>query len=235
MKGKFCPKCGSTDKTFYNGFCIDCFVKDHPGLVEITDIVLKQCSVCLRIRSGVGWETGTHKNIEEAIASKVKTSIQNPVIKVELVNEKPKSNEYEVTVSGLLDENPVELILPAVVKFEKEVCDVCSRKSGNYYEAIMQLRPRGQHIDLDRLKSALNFLRNETRALVKKDRQAEIFRFEQVKNGIDVYFGSARAAKIALQHLQTTYHPVVKESYTLKGVNRETGKNRYSVTYSVRL
>ncbi|MCK4327570.1 MAG: 60S ribosomal export protein NMD3 [Candidatus Diapherotrites archaeon] len=235
MKGKFCPKCGATDRPFHGGFCIDCYLKDHPGLAETEDITIKRCTHCLRVKTRGVWESGAPASMGEIVRAHVKTSLESPEVTVELVEPGEKKEVYEVTVKGALGAEPVSLTQLVTVKYEKQTCDVCSRKSGNYYEAILQLRPAGREIDLQRMRSALMFLRNEARAMVKKDRKAEIFRYEMVKNGVDVYFGSARAAKVALQHLQATYRPTVKESYTLKGVDKETGKKRYSVTYSVRL
>ena len=235
MKGRFCPKCGATDKPFHGGFCLDCFLEDHPGLVDAEDVTVKKCMHCLRVKSRGEWENGSPESVEGIIRSHIKTSLEDAEITLDLLKQTQKEEEYDVTVKGVIGSEEVSITKPITLKYEKETCGVCSRKSGDYYEAIIQLRPKEREIDLQRLKSALNFLRNEAHALVKKDRKAEIFRHELTKNGIDIYFGSKRAAKISLQHMQATYHPVVKESYTLRGVDKETGKNRYSVTYSVRL
>lgn len=236
MKKKmFCPKCGATDKPLTGGFCVDCYIKDHPGIVEAGEVSFKQCPHCLRVYSKGDWASGSPEAVTELVKSRVKTAIESPSITVERVGGGPKHDDYDVTVEGSLDGTPVSITVPVRVRLERETCDVCSRKNGNYYEALVQLRPRGNTVDLDRLKTALIFFRNEAHAQVKIDRQAEIFRFELVKNGIDIYFGSARAAKVALQHFTLTYRPVVQVSYTLKGVDHSTGKRRYSVTYSVRL
>lgn len=235
MKGKFCPKCGATNKPFYKGFCIDCYVQDHPELLQAEDLALKQCPKCLRVFTRGGWVSGRTESVEEIIASKVKTLLKSPTIAVKLISGSPKKEVYEVTVSGKLGKETATITRKVTVSYQKETCGVCSRKSGNYYEALVQLRPHGKAVDLDRMKSALVFLRNEARALVKKDRNAEIFRYELVKNGIDIFFGSLRVAKIALQHLQATYHPKIKESYTLTGVDHASGKKRYRVTFSARL
>ncbi|MFC2174601.1 NMD3-related protein [archaeon] len=235
MKDRFCPKCGETSKSFYKGFCIDCFLADHPGLVEIEGMAIKRCQRCLRVKSRGEWESGGSASMKEIVRSHVKTLLDDAEISVERAEQSQTAEVYDVTVKGTLGGEEVTITKPFTVKYAKQICEVCSRKSGDYYEAIIQLRPKEKVVDLNRLKTALIFLRNEAHALVKKDRKAEIFRYELVKNGIDIYFGSKRAAKISLQHLQATYRPVVKESYTLRGVNKETGKNRYSVTYSVRL
>ena len=235
MSDKFCPKCGATDKPFYKGFCIDCYVKDHPELLHIDDITLKQCPKCLRVFSKGEWISGRTESIEGIIASKVKTQLKTPTITAELVKSNPKKEIYGVMVRGKLGGETVSLTRQLTVSYQKEICGVCSRKSGSYYEAVVQLRPKSKEADLDRMKSALIFLRNESHALVKKDRNAEIFRYELVKNGINAYFGSMRIAKLAMQHLQATYHPLVKISYTLTGMDHASGKKKYRVTYSVRV
>lgn len=235
MKGRFCPKCGSSGKPFYGSFCVDCYLADHGAVLSVEPLVLKRCSRCLRVRSLGVWETGRPEHIEDIVLARAKTTLHDPKITAELIEPGEKKEIYKVTADGKLGGNDVSAAVDVLVKYESETCDVCSRKSGNYYEAIVQLRPKQHEADLDRLRSALVFLRNDARAMTKKDRHAEIFRVEPAKNGIDIYFGSSRAAKVAIHHLQATYDCVVKESFTLRGVEKGTGKNKYSVTYSVRL
>ncbi len=235
MKGKFCPKCGATNKPFYRGFCIDCYIKDHPKLLQADDITLKRCQKCLRVLSRGEWVSGSPESVGKIVASKVKTQLKEPKVSVRLLESGTKGDIYEVAATGRLGSEPVALTREVKVSYQKGICDVCSRKSGNYYEVLVQLRPAGEEADLGRMKSVLVFLRNESRSLTKKDRNAEVFRYSFVKDGIDVFFGSLRVAKIALQHMQATYHPKVKESYTLTGVDHASGKRRYRVTFSVRV
>ncbi len=233
---RFCPKCGATDKGLFKGFCVECYLSDHPGVLEIPSrIELEYCHECLRNFVHGEWSSGHEDTIHELIRSKVRTELENLSVSIELNREQGKVRFYNLVVEGTLGGEKVMLEREVGIRMIKRQCPVCARKDSTYYEALVQLRPKGNEIDLDRLKSALNFLRNANRALIKDHREAEVFRYERVKNGVNVYFGSAKAAKKALQAFVKTYDCETKETYTLVGVNKANGKRRYKVTISVKL
>jgi len=236
LNSRFCPKCGKEAKHFIHGFCIDCYLEDHPELVYIPDrIEVDSCTQCLRIRVKGKWISGRGENIKELITSKIKTDISSPDISISFHDETPKGAIYRVDVRGKIEGEPVEYEKYVEIVYNRKVCDICAKKGSTYYEALVQLRPKSKEVDIKRMREAFRFLRNENRAIIAEDRKAEIFRFENAKNGIDIFFGSQRAAKIALQRLSQKYDVSIKETYTLVGIDKKTGKRRYTVTYSVRL
>lgn len=238
MREKSCPKCGasSVKKAFFEEFCLDCYVKDHPGLIQIPERVLvEMCPTCLRINHKGTWVSGKDVNLEEYVKNKIKTQLENPVYVLETVKETPKHKIVHLNAEAKLGTGKFEIEADVQIKYDKNQCPVCIRKNSDFNDAIVQLRPKKTEADLDRIRSAANFLRNEARAIVKDHRAAELFRMQNVRNGVDVSFGSAKVAKLALQHMVKTYNNVeIKESYTLAGVH-PNGKKRYKVTFSVRL
>ncbi len=209
---------------------------DHPNVLEIPDrIELEYCPECLRNFAHGEWASGHEDTIHELIRSKVRTELENHSVSIEPGREQGKVRFYTIVVTGTLGGEEVMLERKIGLRMIKKQCPVCARKDSTYYEALVQLRPKGKEIDLDRLKSAMNFLRNANRALIKNHREAEVFRYERVKNGVNIYFGSMKAAKKALQAFVKTYACETNESYTLVGLDKSTGKRRYKVTISVRI
>jgi nonsense-mediated mRNA decay protein 3 len=233
---RFCPKCGSTDKRLFKGFCVECYVADHPDLVSLpAQMGVEMCPQCLRFLMQKGWIPGTDEAIAALIRSKMKTSIENPIIRVERTGEEGEVQHYLMHVEGVVGCDRVAIERDVPVRVTKKQCVICARKDSTYHEALVQLRSKGYGIDLEKLKDALDFLRNQNRAFASKHREAEVFKFERVRDGINVYFGSLQAARRSLQLLAKKTGCKIKESYTLIGLDRVSSKKRYAVTISVRL
>ena len=238
MPSRFCPKCGALEgeKPFMGVFCLECYLHDHPDIVELPSLIeLDFCPTCLKVRHKGSWVDGREENVHEAIIGKLKTDIYEPAIEVALLKETAKGGIYKVHVAGSLEGHDIELEDQVEVRNRKRQCEICAKKQSTYHEAIIQLRPKGKDTGPEALLAAFKFLRNENRMLIRKYAKAEIFRFKEGRNGIDIYFGSMRAAKVALQRFQSRFSPDVKETYTLVGINKKTGKPRHTVTYSVRI
>ncbi|MBN3036923.1 MAG: hypothetical protein JW834_00580 [Candidatus Diapherotrites archaeon] len=223
---KFCPKCGAEGKPMHKGFCIDCYLADHPDIVEIQDMEIEECPNCLRAHLGKNW---TSSELEPFIASKVKTKLSEPTITASIVGETEKGPVMLIKVAGRLGENEAELSKEIQITLRKRQCDVCSKKQSTYHNAKMQLRGPEEAVT-----DAFRAVRNENRSTSRKERMAEVFRFEEVKDGVDVYLGSAQAAKNAAAKL-VNKGAKVKTTYKLVGLDRKTGKRRYEITYSVRM
>ncbi|MCD6477086.1 MAG: hypothetical protein J7K26_02910 [Candidatus Aenigmarchaeota archaeon] len=102
------------------------------------------------------------------------------------------------------------------VKIKNVVCDVCSKKYGDYYEAILQLRGDFQERHVDFCKRFLNKLER------KEDRMAFFFLSGKNKE-IDLKIGSKKAAKKLAKSLKNRYGCKIKKSYKL--YSRKAGKN----------
>jgi len=231
MVEKFCPKCGKSSKQsqFYNNFCSDCFLKDHPSLVSVDDVKLESCPSCLRVFLAGDWSDPS--KIKDFLKTTVKTKeLKKASVSVEEISCTEKDRDYKITVTGYLGSKKVTICREIKVLFVKKQCGICSKKQSHYHNVKIQLRSD----DMDKLKKAFNLVRNENREFVKKDRMAEVFRFEVVKEGIDIYFGSAKAAKQSLKALSSLSKDI-KKTYKLKGFDRHKNKKTFLVTVVVRL
>ena len=103
------------------------------------------------------------------------------------------------------------------LKVNKIVCPDCSRKFGDYYESILQLRGKPD--------AMMDFLSDKL-----ADRN--IYKVENVKNGIDIYLDDSHVAENMSKLLKKRFNAKVKKSFRL--VTRKQGKDIYRTTFVVR-
>ena len=231
MIQRVCPKCGKSNRevSFYKNFCVNCFLKDHKEIVSVKDLEIELCPSCLRLSLGGRWcapeklKGFLHSTVKIDELKRVKVSLEE-----ELCDE--KECNYALVVVGFLGKERVTVRREIKVKFAKKQCGVCSKKQSEYHVVKLQLRSSSPL----RLKKAFNIVRNESRAYVKKDRMAEVFRFNVMSDGIDIYLGSLKAAKQSIKAL-LSMSKGMKRTYKLKGFDRHKGKKAYITTIVIRI
>jgi nonsense-mediated mRNA decay protein 3 len=102
-------------------------------------------------------------------------------------------------------------------------CPECSRRSAGYYEAVIQVRRSSPATPQEKLARAAEKLRR------KLEKTSFVSRVEEKKEGIDLYVGSAPAARSALEELSKGF----EASKTLAG--RKQGREVYRTTFCVRI
>jgi len=207
MSGIICPKCGrdSSAVRFIGAFCIYCYPVrfEAPAKLE-----LKRCKNCDLMHLRGEWVPYSEKKIGAYIVSKCKGEFTHAeydfarqVVKAVL--------EKDGDVIGI--ERPVRLDVTITT------CPRCSRISGGYYEAIIQLRGDRKKCE----KQAAMILKR----LVKK---TFISKTEEKEEGIDIYVGDSKAVVGLMGELG------VRALITKKLVGRDEGKTLYRTTFLVR-
>lgn len=205
IQEKMCPKCGAlfSQKQFVDSFCIDCFLKNLrlgvPSRVEI-----KQCSSCGRVKLRE-WKERDWNEIEAVARAQIPDKFPYTMRRV-------GQDIYATFETPVLVERTVRIV------FRPGLCIYCSRKSGGYFEAVIQLR--GPPEKVEQAEPALRDL-IELESFIPR-------RFEK-KGGIDLQVGSRGVAAKAIKELG--YKPIISSS--LYGV--KAGKRIYRTTYCVRL
>lgn len=204
-----CPRCGKTsnEKGFIDAFCIDCYPLD----VQIPkEIVFEVCTRCGRIKRGNEWKKKYEKEISNSIIKKCRGEFFNAMF---------NSETNGITFFIKKSDKILKINKPVNVRFNKTICTDCSRLSGGYYEAIIQLRGDGQMID----KLARTIEQEISKSTF-------ISKVEEKKEGIDFYIGSTDAALDLIKELGHRYILSKK----LAGVDKE-GMRQYRTTFSIRL
>jgi len=203
-----CAKCGVSDKEvpFSGPFCIKCkpvHIKCPKRLEYI------RCTKCGKVRLKGNWVNADESKLAKEVISKCKGEF----ISGSYDFRKQEATFYVGDKSTMF---PVkEKINVSVLK---TICQSCSRQSGGYFEAIIQLRgPSG------RIKKAYWTLK---KMLGKK---TFLTKEEEKKEGMDLYVGDSKAVVEMLSELKLK----AKMSKTLAG--EKEGKRLYRTTFLIRL
>jgi len=221
---KVCAKCGRKEsgKEFVGAFCTECFSREHE-LFRLPEVIeLRTCAKCGRAHFK-DWETYSLNAVRKLVLSKLRTPYKLADAKI-MIEEKKEQREKFLAVHLDLefdvDGNKISRKAQVLLRLEKEQCLSCSRISGGYFEAIVQVRG-------DAAKAAK--MEKKIAELIEKE-AGVITKIEEHPEGRDLYVSSKQAAHKALNELRLH----VKASGKLAGKNRE-GKTLFRTTYCVRV
>ncbi|MEA3255109.1 MAG: NMD3-related protein [Candidatus Altiarchaeota archaeon] len=191
----FCPKCGR--ETREKGLCRDCFLKAHP--IGIKKVTLPLCK-CGRYLYRGRWIPDLNDSLEKIVRDNLVLPLG---VEVRALDIKPvfKGNKIllEIHVTGEYGGGGFREEIQAEVRIQSTVCPACSRISGGYYEAVLQVRTA-----FDPLK----MLDSEF-----------ISKVESVRGGFDVYVTSSNYARKVSSELSKKGF-LVKESKKLVGMRK---------------
>jgi len=131
------------------------------------------------------------------------------------------SLEVDVFISGFIHGVKAEENHPLQIIKEITICNLCKKKGSNYFEAIIQIRPKN--------KDLLKFIKND----VEADGKTFISMEEEKKFGYDLHITSKNYLQSILPKIKKEFKAETKISATLFG--KKDGKDIYRVTLLVRL
>jgi len=203
-----CPRCGksSNEKEFIDAFCVDCLYID----VKVpTGLIFETCKRCEKIKFRGSWQDVKEEEFNNYIIRKCRGEFFNAVYDCSTgaITFFIKKSGKIITLNKWID-----------VKFNKNMCSDCTRLSGGYYEAIIQLRGNEK-----RIVKLANTLESELK------KTTFISKVDEKKEGTDIYIGSNKAALELIEQLGYTYG-ISKKLFGLK-----EGKRTYRTTYVIRL
>ncbi len=203
-----CIKCGVSDKEkkFIEVFCIDCyeFPIKKPKPIEIV-----KCKRCERFRIRGEWKDIEWEEVKEFLANRIKADFEWAEIKV-----KDKKAILHFNIGG--EETTRAIRYDVNVKIG--MCEDCSKMSGNYFEAIIQLRGNSYKVD----KVGEKLFKHIHR------RGAFVSKVDELKEGIDLYVSSSKIAFELIKEFGYSY----KISRKLHGLKQ--GKRIYRTTFALR-
>lgn len=126
----------------------------------------------------------------------------------------------------IIDENGNEVKGQFFVKTSYHSCPTCSKKRGNYFEAIIQLRG-----GRSKFEEVLKFVME----IVDDQDNSGIFitKIEKKREGYDLYISDREFSKIITKRIIERFGGSITESNSLVG--RKEGRDLYRFTYAVRL
>jgi len=139
-----------------------------------------------------------------------------------------------VSVSAVVSGLDVTAAADVEIRIKNETCDTCSRIAGGYYAGIVQLRANHRLISEKEVDRCIELADHLLKKLMEKgDRFAFISKIEELKEGVDLYIGSATSCKQVCR-------AIIRElggSYTTSPslVGRKDGEDLYRITCAMRL
>jgi nonsense-mediated mRNA decay protein 3 len=206
---QICPKCGSSSekKEFFEAFCVDCY----PFSITLPkDAKLDLCKRCGQMKLRGEWQSYNRKKVEEWIAGKCRGGYESCVYSLQ-------SREFSFQFGAGDKEKTVTREWE--LKTLDTTCQNCSRISGGYFEAILQLRGDSEKVE-----------RKAQKLGTELGRKTFISKWEEMHGGLDLYVGSTRAVFEILHKMGLKPSKISRK---LQG--RREGKKLYRTTFAVRI
>ena len=190
----FCPKCGK-ETELIEGLCKSCFIKTTDIITLKNNFV--KCSPCSKWLSKGQW-----KGIKEAIKDSIKYKGEMENLSIDDDYNIEYSIKYKQTLfSGRIKLKPI---------ISKRTCKQCSRRSGGYYEAIIQLRGNWE-------------------IPYEYSKWIDASKVEQKKEGTDIYVIDFFDANKLASMLKKRFGAEKKESMSMAGMKDGKSMNRKTI------
>lgn len=233
-----CPRCGELTQGLVDGLCANCFFKTSNLIEAPLVLYAKICSTCGAQLTKGKWNNDY--SIQEIVVQTAEDALlihekaENIELCIEPKQMTPHLYRVSIEVNATILEEPVHQRIETEVRITRIACDMCSRMSGNYFEAILQIRAASRYPSEEEKIRCMSIVNSTLeKMLTKGDRTAFISRSADARDGIDLYMGSANATKIVCKEIVSELGGSFTESFSTFG--RKDGKEVCRMTYSMRL
>ncbi|MFA4640056.1 60S ribosomal export protein NMD3 [Pyrococcus kukulkanii] len=150
-----------------------------------------------------------------------------PAIIVYEVRAKAKIHELQV--------EPHDETVITTVYVRQTVCPRCQKFLAGYYEAILQVRVEDREFTKEEREEITKLVQEKVDEIMQRDRMGFIQDTIEKEEGIDFYMGSTSAARKLANAIRERYGGVISEAYELVGLDRQTSKEVYRTSVTIRL
>ncbi|NLI62877.1 MAG: NMD protein affecting ribosome stability and mRNA decay [Methanosarcinaceae archaeon] len=233
-----CPACGKSTDCLTDSLCSDCFLESVDLYRAPLVMHVRVCPTCGAHKQKNRWVDG--KDLEEIIENQLVESLnvydkaENVSIGVHINQLTPHMYMAYVDMSASVGELELYKDSKTEVRIKREACDMCSRRAGGYFEAVIQLRASNRQIGDEEIKKGKRIIYDSIETDNRRgDKLSFITEFIELKEGADFYVGSSNAANHASKKVADELGGTVTESFTLAGMKE--GKEVYRTTFLTRL
>lgn len=235
---EFCVVCGRTGRALTDGLCADC-AADRTVLLSVpehAEVVL--CPTCGARLSGRHWDRSgagallTAEDLAPFLVYHPEAGLRS--IRWEEARSTATTRDLVGTARVRFRGVEREVPLALSVRTVHRTCTDCSRRSGKYYTAIVQLRGSG-NARAERARELRARLDDVWREILRESRadwkRACSWR-EELPEGWDCFFSETLAARSIARLARQKFGARVTESASLYG--RKDGQDLYRVTFCLR-
>ncbi|MCI4364650.1 MAG: 60S ribosomal export protein NMD3 [Thermoplasmata archaeon] len=235
---EFCVVCGATGRVLVDGTCAECAI-DRTRLVSAAPrVVVTICPTCGARPKGTRWEGAGSSSLltSEDLTPHLRVHPEAGLRRVdwEEVSHTPTVREYEGQARVGFRGAERMIRVPLSVRIDHRTCPDCSRKSGRYFTATLQLRgpAEGPTEKSPALRARLETEWNRLYQEARPDWRRAVSWLEPLPEGWDCFFTDTLAARAMAKLAKQRFGASLKESATLFG--RKDGRDIYRVTFCLR-
>lgn len=204
-----CIKCGAKrgTKQFKGLFCVDCY----GWRIEIPkNVEIEVCKRCGRARMRGEWKKSSEREVQEHLVSKIKgEKFERGGVDFE--------NKKAILYFSVDNNEMARVEREYPFSIVETICPDCSRKSGGYFEAIIQFR--GDRNRYSKIKERIERMLRKKTFITKE---------ENLKEGVNLYAGSSKTVAEVLKELE------LKPLLSRKLSGLKEGKRLYRTTFMLR-
>ncbi len=236
--GEFCVVCGRTGRPLVDGVCAEC-AADRTALVTAPlRGTVTVCPHCGAREVGGQWERAGASRVltAEDLAPFLKVHPDAGVRRVrwEETNATATVRDYVGHADVVFRGVPRTVDVPLSVRVLSRSCPDCSRASGRYYTAVIQLRgPTERRLERSvELRARLARVWDDLVAEARPEWRRAVSFDEALPEGIDVFFKETLPARAIARLAKQRFGASLTESASLFG--RKDGHDVYRVTFCLR-
>jgi nonsense-mediated mRNA decay protein 3 len=252
----FCVECGrelKEEEELLGGICLTCFNERHPAIQLPPIIDLVRCPHCGAVYLRGGWRNvptvdadgGGHVSSEvgsavpavEAAVGEALSVVEHGTLRDTAIQVRPEDSRayaVEVTAEVTIAGEVVSHVAATRVRVRGEMCPVCSRRAGSYYEALVQFRgDPGRPATTEDLREAEVLVGSELERLSEASREVFLVKQEERHGGLDFFISTQAAGAQVARTLAQRFNAAVSTSTSMAG--RKDGRDLVRVTHAVRM
>jgi len=232
----FCVECGREGKIFRDGSCLSCYLKTHTFTKGPETLDLTICPHCSSFKFKNTWFSDHIRDILKKLI-KSNFTISKDLNKVDINTECKDTKDgmgCKVFISGFIDNVEILEDHEILVRLNRTVCDVCSKRFGGYHEAIVQIRANNRKLkddEIEQIDLSITGLVEDLQA--KGNRALFITDIAEEHGGLDFYISEKAAGLVIAKKVQELFGGEIKQSS--KNIGMKDGKQVYRMTYLIRL
>jgi len=232
----FCVECGSEVPIFRDGVCRKCYLKTHTFTKGLKEVELPICAHCSSYKYKNTWKSDLFGDVIRRVIKntfEINRELRNVDITTEC-KEVKENMSCKVLITGFLDDVEINEEHQLLVRLNKTVCDVCSKRFGGYHEAIVQIRAENRELKEEELEQIGVYVENLVEDMrAKGNRALFITDIGEERGGLDFYLSEKGAGLVITKAIKDQYGGAIKQSS--KNIGMKDGKQLYRITYLVRL